>query len=331
MLAQKFFKLFPPPKFLNIPYAGLDISDDAVRCIEYSRKGTALVLHRYGTRLLPPGVIEKGEIRNAAVVQEAISSLCKELRIHMVKASLPEEKTYLFKTEVPSTDEKEIRQNIEFKLEQNVPLSPEESIFFFEVIPGVVHTDGGTPVSVSVAPLMLALSYLDIIKSAGVGVISFEVQAKAIARALIPRDSQATEMIVYIMENKTAICIASGGTICFTSTIPWGNKTIEYSGNPLRSFDELKKQLEQVSSYWAEHGQGAVTRVVFAGRAALTDGLLAECTPTFMGQKGEKIRFEIGKVWQNAFSYDTTIPQISFEDSLDYAVAAGLALPYFPH
>ena len=69
MLAQKFFKLFPTPKFLDIPYAGLDISDDAVRCIEYSQARGGLAIHRYGTKPLPLGVIEGGEIKDEKILQ----------------------------------------------------------------------------------------------------------------------------------------------------------------------------------------------------------------------------------------------------------------------
>jgi hypothetical protein len=35
---------------------------------------------------------------------------------------------------------------------------------------------------------------------------------------------------------------------------------------------------------------------------------------------------EVGNIWSNAFSNDSYIPPISFEDSQGYVVAAGLAL-----
>ncbi len=325
MIAQTFFKLFPPPKFLNIPCAGLDISDDAVRCIEYSSSGTHLSIHRYGTRPLAPGVVLGGEIKNTEALTKAISSLSRELKVYVVNASLPEEKMYLFKTEVPATSmrSKEIRQNIEFKLEENVPVSPGESLFFFDVIPsgtGIAVGEGGKLVSVSVAPRSLILSYLEAIQAAGVTVLSFEVQAKAIARALVSASSTETQMIVYIMDKKTGIYIVCGGVVCFTSTISWGNKT----GN---SGEELRKPLKQILDYWEDHGLGTnISRLIFAGRGALTDGLTSQCYSLFTDLK---VVIETGNVWQNAFSHDRYIPPVLYEDSLDYAVAAGLALPPF--
>lgn len=324
MLAHKFFKLFPPPKFLDIPYAGLDISDDAVRCIEYSHSRHHLTVRRFGMKALEPGVIEGGEIKNAEALVQALAELSHELKVHVVKASLPEEKMYLFKTQVPSVSKKEIRQNVEFKLEENVPVTADEAVFFFDLIPksaGVIieGDTGGNPIGVSVAPTSLVLPYLEVLRAAGISVLSFEVQAKAIARSLVPKNSSGTDIIVYIMNKKTGLYVVVGGVVCFTSTVPWGK------GMPSA---ELKKHLLQVDTYWREHGLGTlVSRVVFAGQGALQDGLISECSSGFSGPQDAQIRFEIGKVWQNAFSHDNYIPPIAYEDSLDYAIAAGLALP----
>lgn len=335
MFAQTFFKLFPPPKFLDIPYAGLDISDDAIHCIEYSHHPRHLTIKRYGTKPLAPGVVVGGEIRDAEELAKALGELSRELKVHVVKASLPEEKLYLFKTQVPTTkSKKEIRQNVEFKLEENVPLTADEAVFFFDLIPkstGIVAVggeEGGNPIGVSVAPKSLVVSYLEVFKTAGISVLSFEVQPKGIARALVPKGSSSTDMIVSIMNKKTGIYVVCGGVVTFTSTVPWGSESLE-AGKDIRSnVAELKKQLQQVNMYWEEHGLGTtISRVVFAGRTALTDGLVSECARGWSASKGKEVKFELGQVWQNAFSPDTYIPPIPYEESFDYAVAAGLAFP----
>ena len=112
MFSKFFFKLFPPPKYLNIPYAGLDISDDAIRCIEYSEHRNGYTLKKYGTRNLAPGIIEAGYIKNQPALIQELNQITKDLRLGTVKVSLPEERMYLFKTEVPDVDEDQIRQNI---------------------------------------------------------------------------------------------------------------------------------------------------------------------------------------------------------------------------
>jgi Tfp pilus assembly PilM family ATPase len=334
MLAHKFFKLFPPPKLLDTPYAGLHISDDAIYCIEYTKSRHGLSIHRFGHKELPAGVIVEGEIKDEKVLIDALRALSKELHVYVVKASLPEEKMYLFKTTVPSVDIKEMRQNIEFKLEENVPLLVTEALFFFDLIPketGVTieaKESGSNPVGVSVAPRSLVTSYLSAIKAAGITVLSFEVDAKGLARAAVPQGYTGTDLLVHIMNNKTGLYIVCGGVVCFTSTVPWGSKSDTKTPEGKNDFSELKKSILQVKNYWREHGLGTkVERVVFSGKGALADGLISECSLGFASAQDGKIHFEVAKVWQNAFSPDLYIPPVSHDDSLDYGVAAGLALP----
>ena len=88
------------------------------------------------------------------------------------------------------------------------------------------------------------------------------------------------------------------------------------------TFGELKKELGRVCLYWTQHGLNTpITRIVLSGSLALTPGLASHCSPDI------RIPVEVGNVWQNAFSSHSYIPPIPFTDSLDYAAAAGLALP----
>lgn len=313
MFTKTFFKLFPPPKFLNMKYAGLDISDDAVRCIEYSLSRHGYTVHCCGTRLLPSGIVDSGYIKNEKELTRIISELVKELKITTVKASLPEERMYLFKTEIPNNlNEDQIRQNIESKLEENVPLSLSDAIFFFDLIPEATK-DNKPYASVSVAPRELVDTYLSVLKSADLDIISFEIQAKAIARAVVAHNSSETQMIVHLMDKKTGIYIVCGDVVCFTSTISWDKNS---------DIKILQNEVEKVYTYWVEHGEGKpIVNIIISGHEALTNDLNFHISPD------PKISVEIAKVWQNAFSSDQYIPPISYEDSLDYAITAGLALP----
>lgn len=323
MFTKTFFKLFPPPKYLNIPYAGLDISDDAIRCIEFSNNRHGYVLRCYGTRLLKRGIIEDGNIKDGKALSEEISSLVKELNVTTVKASLPEERMYLFKTEVPSADKDVIRKNIEFKLEENVPISAADAIFFFDKLPDTVNNNKNYA-SVSVAPTELVNSYLNVLKSVGLTVISFEIQAKAIARSVVQSDSQDVRLIVNVMNKKTGLYIVSGGVVCFTSTIGWGGELIR-GKNMAEVTDDifnLRREIERVYTYWAQHGENSqIKSIIISGHDANIISQISHLSPD------AKVQLAVADIWQNAFSTNHYVPKISFEDSLDYAVAAGLALP----
>ncbi|MDO8430675.1 MAG: pilus assembly protein PilM [Candidatus Taylorbacteria bacterium] len=322
MLTKTFFKLFPPPKYINIPYAGLDISDDAIRCLEYSPGRSGYTLARYGSRILRPGIIDSGYIKNEKALVDELTSLVAELKISTVKASLPEERMYLFKTEVPSTNEDQIRQNIEFKLEENVPLPASDAIFFFDRLPD--NLSKGNYVSVSVTPRDLVNSYLKALQAAGLTTISFEIQAKAIARAVVSGESTETQMIVHVMNRKTGLYVVSSGVICFTSTISWGGEMIrgKNAADIPDDIFSLRHEIEKVYSYWSEYGgDQPIKSIIVSGHDAPIISQISHLSPD------PKIVLSVADVWQNAFSINHYIPKISLEDSLDYATAAGLALP----
>jgi Tfp pilus assembly PilM family ATPase len=331
MFIKTFFKLFPPPAYINIPYAGLDISDDAIRCIKYSEGRNGYILQCYGTRALRPGIVEAGYIKDEKALTTELISLVKELKISTVKASLPEERMYLFKTEVPRVDDDQIRQNIEFKLEENVPIPASDAIFFFDRLPDSLN-NGKLYASVSVTPRDLVDSYLKALQSAGLTVVSFEIQAKAIGRSTVYRDSKDTKLIVNIMNNKTGLYIVSSGAICFTSTISWGGMLIR--GKKIVEINDditlLKKEIERVCAYWSQHGSSqtssssnnqSIKSIVITGRDAILVSQVSHLSPD------SSIEVCVADIWQNAFSINHYVPKISFEDSLDYATAAGLALP----
>jgi len=312
---KTFFKLFPPPEFLDIPYAGIDISDDGIRCIQFSKNIHGLYIYKYGIRTLEKGIVDSGRILNVEELTKTVSSLVKELKIDTVRASLPEERMYLFKTEVPMVSEDQIRHNIEFKLEENVPLALSDAIFFFDLIPKDGCKEDKNFASVSVAPRELVNSYLNVLKSAGLNVISFEIQPKAIARAVIPIGSKENQMIVHIMNNKIGVYIVCGGVVCFTSTI-----ALNTSSNS----DSLlfKNELNKVYSYWMEYGVNKpISKIILSGQNAIQFANNSNISPD------PKISIEIANIWRNAFSNDHYIPPILSEDSLQYAISAGLALP----
>jgi Tfp pilus assembly PilM family ATPase len=329
MFTKTFFKVFPPPKFLDEPYAGVDISDNAVHCIQFASgsgklgRNGGLVIAKYGVRVLEPGIVEAGFIKEQQKLTEVVADLARELSLDRVRASLPEEEMYIFKTPVPSrTDRKTIAQNVEFKLEENVPLSPADAIFYFDTIPDTESLSAGTiSASVAVAPRKVVETYLEVLTNAGLTVISFEMQARSLARAFIGKNEKdmkntaerETVLIVNIFSKKIGMYVIYDTVACFTSTISRGDDMIE----------SIRVETQKIRDYWAERGEGKkeIDRIIISGKDALTPGLAEQISPS------PSIRAEVANVWNNAFSTEESVAPITAEDSLDYAVAAGLALP----
>ena len=317
MKTSPFFKLFPPPKFLEMPYAGIDISDSSVHCLMYRHTHLGLMIDRFGSRPLPKGIVEAGIIHDEKTLINVVKSLADELKVTYVKASLPEERMYLFKTEVPDGTAAEIHENIELRLDENVPLPPSEAVFYFDIIRDPL-SKGKHTASVSVAPQKFVESYLSVLEAAGLLPLSFEVVPKSLARAIIPSADTDTKLIIHLMENKAGFYIVDEGVVLFTSTVPWNR------GDALNEPDiePISVEMRKVYGYWAEHGQGeGVSEIILCGRdASRMSGVLIKA-----GHSLSKTR--VADVWVNAFSYDAYIPPILYDQSLEYAVAAGLALP----
>src|SRR5437762_2707220 len=116
MNLTKIFDLFPPPRFLDLPYAGLSISDRAIRCIQFGKKDGKLSIEKYAEIELPSGAITSGDVNDKEKVITAWKKLKSDLHLGYVKVSLPEEKGYLFTAKIPIVKPEEVKNVIESKI-----------------------------------------------------------------------------------------------------------------------------------------------------------------------------------------------------------------------
>lgn len=314
-----FFKLFPPPTFMLMPHAGLDVSDDAIRCIVYTGVGANCRLALHASADLPVGLVDGGDIKDEKEFVARLTDFARAHNLSYVKVSVPEEKAYLFQTEVPATDQKGVEQNIEFKLEENVPLAAPDAVFYFDLLAGAA-SGGSLRASVSVVPRTYVEHYMALLSKAGLTTVAFEVVPKAIARAVVRPDTAGVKLIVHVMDQKTGIYIVSGGVVNFASTSSWG--AIEKGSSQPEIISALSKEIIRVYSYWLSHGNGRpIEELILVGRNAAA--IEAACRKI---EVGSALAVKVADIWTNAFDVNVHLPPISHADSLEYAVAAGLAL-----
>ena len=312
MRSSLFYRLFPPPKFLHTPFAGLEISNDAIRLIEYTPHSHGLAILKYDRQDISAGIIVDGEVKDEAKLIELLSQFAHKNKVSHVEVSVPEEKTYLFQTDIPSFNIDIIRQNIESKIEDNVPLSARDVEFYFNIIPPV----SGGPIRASV--LVVSRSYIEklisILRQSGLNPIAFATVPKAIARAVALPHTETVKIVAHIMTSSVGMYVISGDTVLFSSTIPW---------NVAGASGDLAREINKVYSYWITRSDmpAAISGIIISGRGAAT---VAESLKT---NSEIQLPIEMPDVWKNAFDINTYVPPISLADSLEYVVAAGLALP----
>jgi Tfp pilus assembly PilM family ATPase len=80
-----FLRLFPPPRFLEMPAIGMDISDEMVRYVRAPLQQVVILsLENLAKREIPPDIIELGFIKD----KEGLVPIMKELRKESKGSSL---------------------------------------------------------------------------------------------------------------------------------------------------------------------------------------------------------------------------------------------------
>ncbi len=354
---RNIFRFFPPPKFLQMPSAGVHISDEAIRVMEFKRVGKKLRIKKHTEKKIPAGIFENGELVKKDELVTILKAVKSEFGLHFIHASLPDEKAYLFKTTLPKEAAADIHQAIEFKLEENVPIAPADTLFEAYLLPRKQHKGEHVDVSVCALPRETVSLYQDVFLSAGLVPVSFDIEAQAVARALIKKSDFSTYLLVNIGTSHSAVSVVSEGQVRFTSTLSIGSDTLtsaiartfgitpeealakkregifiknkkneEIFSALVTAVSALKDEIKKVYSYWENHIGGdseidqEVKKILLAGR----DGSLAGFAEHLSADM--KIKTEVGNVWANVYSFDEKIPEIVLQDSYDYAAAIGLAL-----
>jgi len=350
-------RLFPPPRFLTMPSVGIDISDSSVKFLELIGAPGHLKIGRFGERTIPSGIVEAGQIKDSERLAEVLVQLRKEEKIEYIRAGLPEEEAYLFHAQVPeSASAAEARTVIEFQLEENVPITSAEAVFDYEPTGKEIH-EGQREVIVSVYPLSLVSSYREAFEKAGMIPLSFEVEAQAIARSIVPLGSEKTYFIVDFGRARTGLAVVSRGVLLFTATIEVGGVAMTQAIMKTFKVDEreaerlknergftrsqtdtelwsalmntiaaLKDEINRHFVYWNSR-KGAdnkqyqkIDELLLCGGNSNLTGL-----PEYLSQS-LKVPVRLGAVWGNALSFNDVIPPIDKSHSLGYATAVGLAL-----
>jgi Tfp pilus assembly PilM family ATPase len=318
-LSRKIFSdFFPPPKFLQMPTVGLDITDDIIRYVELKHVGSHFEVGVYGEVAIPEGVIEEGYIKDKMALTGILSTIQKQHGFRFVVSSLPEEKSYLFKTSVPMMPEKDIRNALQFKIEENVPIALADAIFDYNLIKTPQKGDAELELAVTAIHSKVVSYYLEVIHAAGFVPLRLMTESQAIARVVISHTDPHTYIVVALRKTKAIFLIMSGGTVHFTSTVALAAEGTTSGQVLVLVHDEIQKLL----SYWQSHGGGtSVEQIIISSSSSLD--LLATQIAHATG-----IPVQAADAWKNIAPVGEYLPEITHTESQEYIPALGLALPY---
>jgi len=304
--------------------AGLDISSRALHSVELDFDGKSYIPKKYATLNLPEGTIIGGEIVNREALLKTLKDLKLANDLDFVKASLPEEKSYLYKTVVTLTDENyngDFEDAVAFSLEENVPIPGNEVLFTWDIID---KTAQEVTLNVAAFPKKTVDEYLEILKEAGLTVVVFEIESCALAKAIVPKDSKKTFLIVEIGTLKTVFSVVANGLIQFTFIQTKANASIEKE--LMANVVQINEEIKKIYTYWYTRKDNSeatkkIDTIILVGRYALVPDLVEQI------QMRSDLPVQLANVWTNTFSLDDYIPELPFNDSMPYGTAIGLALP----
>lgn len=358
-IASTFFKHFPPPRFLAMSHAGVDISPTAIRFIELEETPKGLEVASFGEQLLSKELVSGIPLNSNPDLITALKKMQRAYNLSFVEVSIPEDKSYVFTTEIPFGDHESIKNHIEFHLEENVPLALSDAVYDYFIIRRN-EKDGTFFASVSVVPIGVTEDYINLFSQCGMTVVSFLIENQALTRAVIAKGDKRTTLIVSVRHQKSVLSVISEEAVQFTSTIPVGSQ--DFTAAIMKEFNvgeadarrlkkekgfvrskeneaifmslintasTLKDEINRIYTYWESYRDknkgdviiAPISRIVLSGRDAALAGFRE-----YIGLS-MKTDVELANVWTNVVSFDEAIPPIEYSDSLNFGTAIGLALP----
>lgn len=317
-MSRSFFDFFPPPKFLEMPAAGISVSDDAVRFIEFKPKKGILLLNSWAEHPLEKGTVLGGIIQDQEKFLDVLKKLASDKKVKRARVALPEEKSFVYTAKVTVPEGADIRTAVEFTLSDNIPLAPAETIFDFSVV-GADKQTGTVDVAVYAFPESIATAYAMNFLKAGITPLIFETESQAIARSVTPRDQKGAFLLLHIDSRKAILAVTLNGRVEFASVseIP-----------PSSDLTIIKDELKKIASYWHTEraaksgGRSKIQTVIISGNVSK----MPDLPDTLANHLNIPARF--ADIWQNAFSTNSFIPEITLDESLPFDLATGLALTH---
>ena len=355
MNANFFKKLFYPPAYLALSVAGIEISNESIKYIEFFNKKGVFTIKNFGEIALSQNTVKDGEILNKDALMRAFFELKKDISSDFVKVSIPEEKTYIFDTQIPEEARGNIREALEFKIEENVPLKLDESSFEYEII-GRDVSSKNILLNVSVVPKRVVALYTEIFNKAGIYPISFEVESKMIADSVISKNDRGNYIIVNIKEDSTLLIAVVDGYVRTTSLIQVGERvmrenllktglfsdeivsgkffendfsfettyTKESYSSLVNIFSILKDEVEKFNQYIINKfpntklSETKIDKIILCGRSSTLPGLVKHVNQNI------KAEVVFADVWTNILDHKKSISNVKFHESLAFATPIGL-------
>lgn len=334
-------------------FVGLDIGTTAIRVVQLGGSGPVKAIARYGFVPLDSRASQSESKADQQKLAESIKQLFTEVRIttRNVVVGLPSQRVFTTVADFDRLAPAELAQSIKYQAESLIPTDLASSTLDWAQI-------GDSPVDANKVEVLLSSvanefveGRLDMLEAIGLNVIAFEPDSLALARAVLPPDTNRPYIVLDIGNLSTDLVISMNGAPHLTRAIPTGLDAIIRSAMQSLSIeqaqatqfvnkfglskDKLEGQIYQGIIGTIDTLVGEIDKSIQFfqkryGEAAKIEGLIvtgaASTLPEFPLYLANKfgISVEIGNAWRNvSFAPERQNELLALSNH--FGVAVGLA------
>ena len=333
-------------------FFGLDIGTTAIRLVELTGTGQHKAVGRYAYAPIDSRITMSDAKVDQQRLAQTITELIRQSGVTTknVAVGIPSQRVFTTVIDFERLPDSELGKAIRFQADSLIPTPLAESKVDWALL-------GDSPADKTKVEILLSSvsnefieQRLDMLESIGLNVIAFEPDNLALARALVPPDSNQPFMVIDIGDKTTDLVITVNGTPRLTRAIPTGIEAIVRAASQNLNVDEkqadqfvfkfglAKDKLEgrvegaivgvidmlvsdidkSIKFFQTRYGGAQISRISVTGGASTLPGF-----PLYLANKfGTEV--EIGNAWRNvAVSPERQNELLAISNH--FAVAVGLA------
>ncbi len=279
----------------------LDIGVHSIKLAQLRRKGSRVILTRFGQIETPKGVLEGGKVKDAEAVAQRVRLLMKRHRIREKKVllSLSDQVVITRPVKMPKMTAKELKEAMRWEAEKYITLPIEDAVVDYVKLHDITGQEKDeVEVLLVASPREVVNGYIEVMENINLYPVAIDIEAFSLLRvmrylygATMSADNEGKIFLVLDLgADSTNLVVIEDGQFAFSRNIAIG-------GN---SFTQAVMESENVDREEAESLKATTRFLSIMGIQALVDDLLREIRRSidyYLLYRGNKSDKNINEFW----------------------------------
>jgi type IV pilus assembly protein PilM len=316
--------------FNNQNFFALDLGGSAIKILQLQNSRDGVEIKAFSEHPIPLGLFTNDTISDPKALVFLLEETLRKPQFgkittqHMV-ACLPESKSFVRVIQIPEMSDSEAENAVPVEAESFIPMPIDQVYLDWQKI-GV--REGKMDILIIASPKDLVDKYLSIFDQVGIKPIALEVESQSCHRAVVPKDSKETLLIVDLDARRSSLIMVEDGHIQFTSTVPiagdnFTESIARYLGVSTVKAEEIKRkvgiantadypniktsliptlktlveEIKNILNFHRNNSDKQVSRILLVGGGARLKNLPEFLVPELVDYG--QIKVELGNPWVN--------------------------------